>query len=341
MSKRDQAVAAEAAPKPRVAWGQWFGLLLGLVVLALAAWGLGKIADQVTLADVMAEVKATPTPLIIAAAVSAAISYVVLIGYDWLATRHLGYRIGWPTLAAASFASFTMSHTLGVTVLTGGTVRYRIYTRVGVKAADIAMIILLCGWTFWLGIVFVAGIGLLVSPDLSAPFREFAPEGFERWTGAALLGGTLAYLLLAWLWRRQFRVWRYTFTIPDGRETLAQIAIGAVDLAFAGGALYLLLLPVAGVPDLLTFLTIYAVAMVIGALSHAPGGLGVFELVVVSLMPTADKAGVLAAVALFRLIYTFIPFLLGVLVIVWLEWKAVRDLRRARLMKVQPKPGRP
>jgi uncharacterized membrane protein YbhN (UPF0104 family) len=54
----------------------------------------------------------------------------------------------------------------------------------------------------------------------------------------------------------------------------------------------------------------------------------VFELVVVGLMPAADKAGVLAAVALFRIIYTFIPFLLGVMVIVWMEGRAVRDARR-------------
>ena len=332
-------LAAETPPRSRMGLGQWVGVALGLLVLGLAAWGLNKIADQVTLDDVIAEVRATPAHLIIAAALSAAISYVVLVGYDWLATRHLGYRIGWPTLAAASFASFTMSHTLGVTVLTGGTVRYRIYTRAGVKPVDIAMIILLCGWTFWLGIVFVAGIGLLVSPDLSAPFREFAPQGLERWTGLVLLGGTLAYLALAWLWRREFRVFRYAFTIPDGRETLWQIVIGAVDLAFAGGALYLLLLPVAGTPDLLTFLTIYAVAMVVGALSHAPGGLGVFEIVVVSLMPGADKAGVLAAVALFRLIYTFIPFFLGIAVITWLEWKAVRDLRRSRRLSRPPGPA--
>jgi uncharacterized membrane protein YbhN (UPF0104 family) len=329
MDKRAAAVAAEAAPKSRFGWGQWFGVFLGFVVLGLAAWGLNKIAGQVTLAEVMAEVRATPTPLIIVAALSAWISYVVLVGYDWLATRHLGYNIGWPTLAAASFASFTMSHTLGVTVLTGGTVRYRIYTRVGVKPADIAMIIVLCGWTFWLGIAFVAGVGLLVSPDLSAPFRDVVPAGLERWTGVALLAGSAAYLLLAWFWRREFRIFRYAFTIPDGRETLLQIAIGTVDLVFAGGALYLLLVGVVGTPDLLTFLTIYAVAMLMGALSHAPGGLGVFELVVVALMPTADKAGVLGAVALFRLIYTFIPFGLGVCVIAWQEWKAVRALRKS------------
>ena len=322
------AETAVLTPKPKANWKTWIGALLGLVVLGLAAWGLKKISGQVTLADVLAEIEATPTHLIVAAAVSTFLSYVVLVGYDWFATRHLGYNhIRWPTLAAASFSSFTMSHTLGLTVLTGGTVRYRIYTREGVKPVDIAMIILLCGWTFWLGIIFVAGIGLIVSPGLAEPIREWVPQGLEEWTGALLLGAVVVYTLVATAWRRDFKLWRYRFNLPDGKETLLQIAIGTLDLALAGGALYILLSTVAGVPDLLTFLVIYAVAMVTGALAHAPGGLGVFELVVVGLMPGTDKAGVLAAVALFRIIYTFIPFMLGVATFAFLEFRALRVAR--------------
>lgn len=286
------------------------------------------IAGKVTMAEVMTDIHDTPTHWLILAALSSAASYVVLVGYDWLATRHLGYRLRLGTLAAASFASFTMSHTLGLTVVTGGTVRYRIYTRAGVKPVDIAMIILLCGWTFWLGIVAVAGLGLVISPDLATPFKDLAPSA-ERWAGAILLAGTLSYLALATLWRREFRVWSYRFFIPDGRATMWQIVIGAVDLAFAGGALYLLL-PDVGVPGLLTFLTIYAVAMVTGALSHSPGGLGVFEGVILLLMPDAPKAGVLAALVMFRLIYTYIPFLLGLVVIAFQEWSAMQRRRRER-----------
>lgn len=306
-------------------WKQWIGAALGLVVLGLAIWGIRMIAGQVTIADIAADIRATPLHLLIAAALSAATSYVVLVGYDWMATRHLGYRLPWPLLASASFASFTMSHTLGVTVLTGGTVRYRMYTRAGVKPMDIAVIILLCGWTFWLGIIAVAGLGLTVAPDLATPFKDLAPSA-ERWAGALLLAGAAAYLAVATLWRREFRIRGYAFIIPDGRATLAQIIIGAVDLVFAGGALYLLM-PDAGAPGLLTFLTIYAVAMVTGALSHAPGGLGVFEAVFLLLLPDAPKAGVLAALVLFRLIYTYIPFLLGLLVIAWSEWRAIRRAR--------------
>ena len=110
---------------------------------------------------------------------------------------------------------------------------------------------------------------------------------------------------------------------------MLQIIIGAVDLAFAGGALYLLL-PDVGAPGLLTFLTIYAVAMVTGALSHSPGGLGVFEGVILLLMPEAPKAGVLAALVIFRLIYTYLPFLLGIAVIAWQEWRALRVQRQHR-----------
>ncbi len=295
-------------------------------MLGLALWGIKLIAGQVTLADILVDIRATPVHLLIGAVLSAAASYVVLIGYDWLAVRHLGYRLPTGTLAAASFGSFTMSHALGLTVLTGGTVRYRIYTRAGIKPLDIALIIALCGWTFWLGIVAVAGLGLTIAPDLATPFRQFAPSA-ERWAGIILLTGTIAYWLLAAFWRREFRLWSYSFTIPDGRETLLQIVIGAVDLAFAGGALYLLL-PDVGAPSLLTFLTIYAVAMVTGALSHSPGGLGVFELVIVKLLPDSPKAGVLAALVMFRLIYTYIPFLLGLVVIGWGEIAAWRRARR-------------
>lgn len=315
--------------------GQWLWAVLGLVVLALALWGIHTIAGQVTWAEIVADMHATPPHYLALAAVSTALSYVVLVGYDGLAVGHLGYRLPLRTLSAASFGSFTMSHALGLTVLTGGTVRYRIYTRAGVKPLDIAMIIALCGWTFWLGIVVVAGVGLLAAPDLAAPLEhvlphslsDFAPR-IKDWAGAILLLGAVAYTLLSWLWRAPLRVWKYEFYLPTLRETLLQIVIGAVDLFFAGSALYLLL-PDAGTVDLLTLLTIYAVAMVAGALSHAPGGLGVFELVVVSLLPDSPKAGVLAALVLFRAIYTYLPFALGLCVIGWTELTAFRARRAA------------
>jgi uncharacterized membrane protein YbhN (UPF0104 family) len=311
-------------------WTTWAGGIAGLVVLGLAFWALSHIARDTSWSQIRSSIHETPTHLLVLSAMCAAASYVVLIAYDGLATAHLGYRLKLRTLAAASFCSFTMSHTLGLTVLTGGTVRYRIYTRAGVTPIDVGLIVLLCGWTFWLGIIFVAGLGLMISPHLATPFREVAPHA-ERWAGFLLLAGAAAYTLLAAMWRRPIRWKQVRFTLPDGRETLAQIAIGAVDLAFAALTLYVLL-PTHGLPSALNFFVIYAVAMVVGALSHAPGGLGVFETVVVLMLPHSPKADVLAALVLFRLIYTLIPFMFGLTLLVIIELRAFlarRALRRA------------
>lgn len=316
------------APKRRLNWTNTLGALAGLLVLALAVFALRRIANEVRLADITNAVHATPTMALILSALAGMVSYVLLTGYDWLAVRHLGYRLRYKLIAIASFTSYTMSHTLGLTVLTGGSVRYRMYTRVGVTPIDVALIIGLCGFTFWLGIVMLAGIGLVISPELSGPFKQFSPmlPGIERWAGVLLLVGAGGYWLLATFWRHPLKAFGHMMYLPNGRETGIQLLLGAFDLGFAAASLYVLL-PDAGLPNFATFLTIYAVAMIVGAMSHAPGGLGVFEAVTLLMLPDAPKAPVLAALFLFRVIYTLIPFLFGLMLLAATEFVAFRDRR--------------
>ena len=329
-----------ANARPRAGWGSWLGAAAGLLVLGLAVVALRQIAQEVTLAQVIAAVRATPTATLGLSALLAAVSYVLLTGSDWLAVRHLGYRLGYGLIALASFTSYTMSHTLGLTVLTGGSVRYRMYTRVGVLPLDVAVIIVICGVTFWLGIVMLAGIGLTLAPDLAGPFRDFAP-GYERWAGVLLLAGALGYTLLATFWRRPMRILGRNLFLPDGRATLLQLGLGAFDLGFAASALWVLL-PQAGQPSLVAFIVVYAVAMIVGALSHSPGGLGVFEAVVVVMIPDAPKAELLAALFLFRVIYTLIPFFLGVVLIALSELVAWRHRLKLRaVMQAAPAAASP
>jgi uncharacterized membrane protein YbhN (UPF0104 family) len=322
-----------AAPRRRLSLTNTLGALAGLLVLALAIFALMRIADEVHFADIVAAVHATPTATLILSAFFAFMSYVLLTGYDWFAVRHLGYTLRYQLIAVASFTSYTMSHTLGLTVLTGGSVRYRMYTRVGVTPIDVALIIGLCGFTFWLGIVMLAGVGLVISPELSGPFAQYSQylPGIERWAGVLLLAGAAGYWLLAALWRHPLKAFGHVLYLPSGRETGIQILLGAFDLGFAAAALYVLL-PDTGLPGFATFLTVYAVAMIVGAMSHSPGGLGVFEAVTLLLLPDAPKAPLLAALFLFRVIYTLIPFMIGLALLAWTELSAFRDRRQvARL----------
>lgn len=306
-------------------WRQLIGPIAGLIVLGLAAFALQRLSQEVTLAQVIAAVHATPTSTLIGAALFTALSYVILVGYDWLALDHLGYRLPLRTVANASFTSFTMSHTLGMTVLTGGTVRYRIYTRVGVKPLDVVLIIALCGWTFWLGIIMAAGIGLTIDPGIAASVEVLPPQ-VNRFAGLLLLGGALAYTLLATFYRRELKLFGLRLTLPGFRATMAQLIVGFLDLAAAAAALYLLL-PDAGMPPFIGFIVVYAVAMIAGALSHAPGGLGVFEAVVIVMLPDIPRDEVLAALFLFRVFYTLIPFLLGLVLLATSEFSAFKRRR--------------
>ncbi len=67
-----------------------------------------------------------------------ALSYLLLTGYDSLALKRLGLSIPYRTTALASFTSYSVSFTLGFPIVSGGTVRYWIYSPKGVRASEVA-----------------------------------------------------------------------------------------------------------------------------------------------------------------------------------------------------------
>ena len=63
--------------------------------------------------------------------------------------RLLGRRLKWRTAALASFTSYALSHNLGLSLITGGSARLRVYGAAGVPPADVARIIALASLSFW------------------------------------------------------------------------------------------------------------------------------------------------------------------------------------------------
>ena len=54
-------------------------------------------------------------------------------------------------------------------------------------------------------------------------------------------------------------------------------------------------------------------------LSHAPGGLGVLEVMFLLALPDVNPADVIAALLVFRLFYLLIPFAISLIIVVWFE----------------------
>ncbi|MFT3831180.1 MAG: bifunctional lysylphosphatidylglycerol flippase/synthetase MprF [Opitutaceae bacterium] len=238
-------------------------------------------------------------------------SYGLLTLYDWFGLVYAGRKLPYPRVALASFTAFVFSYNIGVSVLGGAAVRYRLYSGWGLSALEIGKVVLFGTLTFWLGMAGVGGVSLLL-PNGAA---RLAWGGFwPTLLGVALLAVVAGYVAACWRVRRPLRVREWELALPRPRLALGQFGLAALDMILAGAVLYVLL-PGADVP-FATFLGVYLAAVAAGLVSHVPGGLGVFESVVLLGLPTsATNPQLLASLVAFRAIYYLIPFAVGLVVI--------------------------
>ncbi len=286
-------------------------LLASLLVFLAAAYVLYRNLAHLRLVDVLEHLLSLPWPRVAAALLFSAASYLVLTAYDYLALRYVGRSLPFHQVAFASFVAFAISQNVGAALISGGSVRYRIYSGLGLGALEIGEIVVFCAVTFALGVTTVGGLMLSLDPGDVALVLAL-PASSVRVGGAALLAVGLVYLAAPLVWRRPFVLGRYRLRLPSFASALAQIAVASVDLALSGAVAYLLL-PVDAEVTYRTFLGAYVLAAAASILSHVPGGIGVFELVIVVMLPDVPKAASMAALVGFRCLYFLLPLALALL----------------------------
>jgi phosphatidylglycerol lysyltransferase len=298
-------------------------LSIALFVGALAV--LAHILHEVSPEDVVAAFTTTPARAIWLSILFTFLSYLALTGYDGLALRQIGAPdVPYWTAAIGSFTSYAISYTLGLPLLTAGTVRYRVYGSAGLAAPQIAALTLVCTLTFWLGMGAVLAFGLLFVPDAAAQIVNL-PGSLHRGLGIAILLVIGAYVLYVGTRRRVVTVEGWSLPLPGGRVTLVQILLGALDVCAGAAALYVLL-PGEAAPPFVTFAVIYVLAAVLGVASHAPGGIGVFEATILIALPWIPRDALLGSMLLYRVIYYFVPFALALATLGAYEFASRRHL---------------
>lgn len=297
----------------------WFAryqlaLTLGWVLLiaALGFVALHHLIHHVRVHDIRAAFHAIGMGRVGLALLLTAASYFALTFYDMIALRIIGRPLPWRTAALASFTSYTLSHNLGMALLTGGSARYRIYSAAGLGAPDIARVIATASIAFWGGVLALTGAALALHPGAIMLGGLSLPPLAQRAAGVAMLAALAAYLLLSARGHRAVRLPGWTLPLPGPRQALAQLGVAAVDLATASAALFVLV-PQANALAFPAFFLGYALAIVVALLSHVPGGIGIFEAVVVASLPDVDRPTLLAALIAYRALYYLLPLLLGAL----------------------------
>lgn len=295
--------------------------VIGIAAVAFSVWLLyhelrGLSLDE--LWDSLLEISGRDWLLAIAATL---VAYGALAAYDHLALLHLKRRVGWLYITIASFTTYALSHNIGASVFSGSVVRYRAYTAKGLSGAEVGLLVAFCSFTFMLGTVMLTGLVLIIEPSLTERFVDVLPVEASAATGIALLALVGLYVAGSALKLRSLRLGRVEITYPRLPIVLRQLVIAPIELIGAAAIIYFTL-PEAGNPGFLIVLGIFLISFSAALLSHAPGGIGVLELVFITGLSEMAPVDVLAALLVFRLLYLIVPFILALFVVLGFErWK--------------------
>jgi uncharacterized membrane protein YbhN (UPF0104 family) len=303
----------------------WLKPLLIVAALSLAGFLLHRTLSHYSLHEIAASVTAIPLTRMALAGLFAAASYLCLTLFDWLALQYVGRSLPYRYVALASFTSLSLGHNIGFAALSSGAIRYRFYSRRGLTVGEVAKVIVFCGMTVGLGLAILGGCALLLRPQLASEVTGLG-QGMVLALGVLCLAFALAYLALAAFIERPLRVGSFCLEMPPLWLALGQIIVGPINFAFVAACLHQTLAALGDV-SYLAVAAVYVIAVVTTLLTHAPGGLGVIETVVLFLLPQKEFIG---ALIMFRVIYFFLPLCIGVPLFAISELVFRQHGRRAR-----------
>jgi phosphatidylglycerol lysyltransferase len=270
--------------------------------------------------DVLAFLAALSKGQVFAAIGLTAASYLLLTGYDFLALRYVRRRLRFREVLLASFTAFAFSNNIGFQFLSGGSMRYRIYSSFGLNVVEVGEIVAFCTFAYALGVITVGGLLALFEPAEIASLLNFPPPVISA-VGFALLAPSAAYLAVAAIWHKPIAFRRYRLRPPSLLLAASQVALASIDAVLAGTVMYVLL-PADLDLSYQSYLGIYLIAATMSVLSLVPGGLGVFEAAVTLMTMPPSKAAALSAFFAYRLIYFIFPLVIAIV------FFALHEIRR-------------
>ena len=312
-------------------WGllRWIGPLAALLVFGAVAFVLHREIARLHFNKVFAHLQAIPRTHVLAALGFTAVSYWVLSGYDVLALRYLRKRLRYGRILFTSFIASAFGHTLGFAAFTGGAIRFRLYASAGVTAVEVATVAAFASLSIAIGLATPAGISFFLAPAQSAAVLPLG-HALTFLVGALLLAAVTAYALWSSLSRGVLEIRGWALRAPGPTIGLPQIVLGVLDLSLAGSVLWWLL-PSGSHIGFLPFVGAYAIAVIAGIVSHVPGGIGVFETVMLLILGGIPPEALLGSLLAYRAIYYFVPLLFGAVLFGYKELSATRaHFARAR-----------
>jgi phosphatidylglycerol lysyltransferase len=285
-----------------------------LVIFLVALRVINQELTKYSLLDLEIAINNIGVFTLIGAVLAAVVSYGALVFSDRFALSMLGKRLPYARTARASLAAYALANTLGYSWATAATARQRLYRKWGLLPGEIGSLSFVTGNAVQVGGLAAAGLGLLMSA------REVALHGPLNWSfwffiGLLILTPSGLWLLYARKGPKRTEITGAPIYRPTSSTALAHLSSVIFDWLGAA-AIVFILLPNHGGWSFPAFVAVFVLAGMLGALSGAPGGLGVFEAAILTLAPVSqDTPGAAIALLLYRLIYNIIPLCVATIIL--------------------------
>lgn len=259
------------------------------------------------------------------------VSYLIYGCYDLLGRAYCGHRLAKRQVMLVSFICYAFNLTLS-TWIGGIGMRYRLYSRLGLRGATITRIFSLSITTNWLGYVVLGGV-VFSAGLVQLPARWYISQETLRIIGIAMLLISLLYLwACAFAKRRHLTIKGQRLVLPSWRFALLQAALSCANWLVMGVIIWLLL-----GQEVSYFLVLGAllVSSIVGVVVHIPAGIGVLEAVFIAMLSAepVSRGAVIAALLAYRLLYYFLPLAIATMGYLILESQAkkLREKNQRRL----------
>ncbi|WP_415920561.1 phosphatidylglycerol lysyltransferase domain-containing protein [Tateyamaria sp. SN6-1] len=278
-----------------------------VAIFVLCAWILSDKLSMEVLRDLPAQLASIAPWQWVTATLLTAISLYSVGRYDLLAHRHLRTGIADGAAQWSGTIGIAIGQTLGFGLVTGAVARWRMLPGLGfgpaLKLSGFVSVSFVLAWM---------AVTSMVCLLLPAP-------GWSKWLASAGCAAALC-VMAALIWWPQIRVRGWCLRLPSLRLIGGILVWAFVDTAAAAGVLFIML--PAGTLSAAAFYPLFLLALGGALMSNTPGGVGPFEVILLTALPHVDLGALMTAILAYRAIYYALPACLAMLAL-------LRPFRRA------------
>jgi phosphatidylglycerol lysyltransferase len=305
--------------------------LFWIPLIFLAAGVLVDRLESIDFADVKQQLLAFPTRTVLIGMAFSATVYALVGIYEGIAVRIAsGQRMRLFAFRTAIIAN-PLGRAIGLALVSGGALRYRMYAPVGLSARQVTSIVLLAAMPYFFSVGWLIDLSLLLNAETAAEALRLT-SGVVLLLGAIGLAKDIGWLAFVFTRKKPVMIGGEAAPIPTVRDTSIQLAVGLTQISMMTATLYIFMPPELNM-SWPAFIAIYCIAFVAGQLSNVPAGLGVLEAALLLMLPQVPPAKLLGAVLAYRAVFEILPLLVALVLLVTFESTSSSGVIRRRLLR--------